>query len=158
MAKLYRMAPLRLYGTAALVFGLVAGVAFYLRAHSEWEKTYLFGAQRLRAGIPLYGPGTHGFNYPPLIALLLVPVSRWPRAVARIGWYAVNLAALLAMIRTGWRLAGGPEFGAPRWSARQHLSFVLRDRGAIHAQLPQSSADRPGYRRTGACGLRRDRC
>jgi Glycosyltransferase family 87 len=125
IAKLDRIAPLRLYGTAALVFGLVAGASFCLRVYSPWEETYLFGAQRLRAGMPLYGPGSQEFDYPPLIALLLVPVSRWPRAVARIGWYAVNLAALLAMIRTAWRLAGGPEFSAPRWSPRQHLSFVL---------------------------------
>ena len=97
---------------AALAVVIVAlGVPFVSRSHSEWDIVYVPTAAHLLAGEDIYAQ-PHGYTYPPFQSLLAVPVVGLPRTVQRLAWYAVNVLSLLAMLRGGWQLAGGPNLHA----------------------------------------------
>lgn len=53
-------------------------------------------ARALRTGSDLYGSGVHGYIYPPLVAFLLMPLSRLPVQIAALTMLCLNLAMGLA--------------------------------------------------------------
>src|SRR5205085_1098560 len=70
---------------------------------TEWEDVYLRGAQNLRTGGALYGP-TEPYTYPPFMAWASIPFTALPRMPARIAWYLVSFACLVAMACWAWKL------------------------------------------------------
>ena len=61
------------------------------------------GSEALVKGTPLYEAGKLGYIYPPLLAVLLMPLAHLPIASAALVWLAIKSAALLASIWLGAR-------------------------------------------------------
>jgi len=66
---------------------------------------YHRAAQALLAGESPYQ--VHNFDYPPLMAFLVVPLAPFPETTARRIWMALGLACLLGSAWLLWRLLGG---------------------------------------------------
>lgn len=79
-------------------------------------QSYYDAASALRMGQPIYrapAPGTVPFLYPPLFALLWVPLTWVPFATAAICWYLLNVCAWGALVVLLVRL-----FPMPSWPKR----------------------------------------
>ncbi len=61
------------------------------------------GSEALVKGTPLYEAGKLGYIYPPLLAVLLMPLAHLPIASAALVWLAIKSAAVLASIWLGAR-------------------------------------------------------
>nr|WP_269449938.1 glycosyltransferase 87 family protein [Auraticoccus cholistanensis] len=73
---------------------------------------YLRAARQLLAGTPIYDEGsTLPFLYPPVAALLAVPMTLVPLTLVQVGWVGLNVALLMATMHRlgvhGWRLSLG---------------------------------------------------
>lgn len=66
---------------------------------------YLAAARALAAGGSPYA--VHVYDYPPLVAFLVLPLAPWSDLAARWAWFAVGQAALLAAGGWTWRASGG---------------------------------------------------
>lgn len=66
---------------------------------------YYEAARALLEGRSPYS--VHNFDYPPLVALVLLPVAGLSLEVARWGWFVVSQLALLAAAWATWKAAGG---------------------------------------------------
>jgi hypothetical protein len=117
----------RPYTSLGIVAAVVLSVAFCRRHDSEWESVYLPAAERLWRGEDVYLWGG-AYLYPPFFAWAALPFLALPAAAVRPAWLAVNLACLAAMLRWGWRLAGGGPLegrpAAPTAGPREHLATL----------------------------------
>jgi hypothetical protein len=108
------------------VFALLVlpGLGGYLcqRTDSEWESVYVLAAQHLRHGEYLYHP-QDSYLYPPFAAWAALPFTTLSPAALRATWVVVNLAAVVALLRWAWRLAGGA--GEAALSRREHTAAIL---------------------------------
>lgn len=108
--------------TAVLIAALPMIVGLYVAATAfggtllPWQPTLtdlavyrLAGATLLTGGDIYHLPNSLPFLYPPFAALLAVPLSLLPTAVAEIGWTMAGVAALLLIMRRlgvrGWSLS-----------------------------------------------------
>jgi alpha-1,2-mannosyltransferase len=127
--------------SAAGVIALPVVAALYVGATTfggtfiPWQPTmvdldvYRRAGQTLLEGGDIYHlPGQLPFLYPPLAALLAVPLALLPRESAEIGWTIASALALLAVVRRcglrGWLLSivtAGIAFLVP--SVSQSLAF-----------------------------------
>ncbi len=108
----------------ALVAAAALAVSFLRHVEDgEWHRVYDRAAQRMLAGEPIHHDEQDAYAYPPLMALLTVPLSqlgiRWGLTV----WCLINLAAMAIVLRAAWRLACGPPAGT--WDRRWQLVFWL---------------------------------
>ena len=84
------------------------------KGETEFEWVYLRTARHLAAGVDIYDPGTapfRAFTYPPFMAALGLPFAAMPKTVARLAWYAANVACLVLLWRGAWTLSGGGGAG-----------------------------------------------
>lgn len=114
----FGLAVLALVGAAALSVSFLRHVE-----DGEWHRVYHRAAQRMLAGEPIHYDERDAYAYPPLMALLTIPLSQLGIRWGVIAWYLVNLGALAVMLRAAWRLAGGPPAGT--WDRRWQLVFWL---------------------------------
>lgn len=102
-----------------LLAGLwAASTTFGGGSFQPWEPmmvdldVYLRAGREVLAGTPVYeSTGRLPFLYPPLAALLAVPLLAPPLTVVQVGWTAGNVALLMAVLHRlglrGWRLSLG---------------------------------------------------
>ena len=106
-------------GAAALVTSVVVFLHFRPLGHAVFEypdlNVYREAGRRLLDGRALYatGPRTLPFTYPPFAAVLSVVFAVVPRKVAMFGFFLVNLAVLVFVLRVLFRPALAR---VPRWA------------------------------------------
>jgi hypothetical protein len=104
---------------------LVMGIFFCRRHDSEWEQVYMAAAADLWKGEDMYRMG-EAYLYPPFMALTALPFLAFPAPLPRLLWFAANVVCLTALLRWGWRLAGGGRLeGADNCNVRERLAAVL---------------------------------
>jgi hypothetical protein len=85
---------------------LILAVFFCRRQDSEWEQVYVRAAAHLWQGMDLYGM-RESYLYPPFMAVTALPFLVLASPLQRLLWFGINAVALVALLRWGWRLAGG---------------------------------------------------
>jgi hypothetical protein len=85
---------------------LVFSVGFLGRDEPEWESVFLRAAAQLWRGEDIYARGS-AYLYPPFMAWAHLPFLPLPALLKRVAWLGVNVLCLTALLRWGWRLAGG---------------------------------------------------
>jgi hypothetical protein len=111
------------YHLAAVPILLAVSISFCRRQDSEWEAVYVVAANHLRQGVDIY---TDGNSYPPFAAFTALPASFLPLSLLRPSWLLVNVICLIAMVRGGWRLAGGGALqGKTRFPVTEHAAAIL---------------------------------
>jgi hypothetical protein len=73
---------------------------------SEWITAFVKAARELVAGGDIYGDGT-SYLYPPFMALMSIPFVPLSELAARLGWFGLNIACIVGLVRSAWLLAGG---------------------------------------------------
>lgn len=117
--KLY---PFTVLGGVGL---LILAVFFCRRQDSEWEQVYVRAASHLWQGVDLYGM-RESYLYPPFMAVTALPFLVLPSLVQRLLWFVLNAVALVALLRWGWRLAGGrPLEGSQGVRMGERLAALL---------------------------------
>jgi hypothetical protein len=113
------------YTLAALVVLPVLGAYLCKRKDSEWESVYVLAAKHLGGGVYIYR-AEDAYLYPPFTAWAALPFTALPAGAMRVTWVLINLAALVAVLRWGWHLAGGGALqGRARPPRREHLAAAL---------------------------------
>jgi hypothetical protein len=113
------------YTAAGLVASAVVAVPFCLRQEPEWEQVFLGAAGRLWLGEDIYRLAD-AYLYPPFMALAALPFRLLPTLPQRAVWLLINLAGVAAMLRWGWRAAGGGRLQGPAAAPRaEHGAAVL---------------------------------
>lgn len=95
--------PFTTMGSLAL---LIVAVTFCRRQDSEWEQVYVRAAHHLWNGQDIYRMH-ESYLYPPFMAVTALPFLVLSPLAQRILWFGINAVALVALLRWGWRLAGG---------------------------------------------------
>ncbi|MGH7223829.1 MAG: glycosyltransferase family 87 protein, partial [Gemmataceae bacterium] len=104
---------------------VVVAVVFCRRHDSEWEQVYVPAAAHLWKGEDMYRV-REGYLYPPFMALTALPFLALPSALPRFVWFLVNATCLLALLRWGWRLAGGGRLeGSQDGGLRERFAALL---------------------------------
>lgn len=118
-----------------LLVVLVAIIGFapvFLRRplESDWYRCYVRAAERMQAGETIHVVEKCPYAYPPIMALLTVPLAQLPTSFGFAVWYAVNVIAIGLLLRSAWRLAGGPAWKnlTRRWSVVGVLGLLLVSR------------------------------
>jgi len=99
--------------TAWLLLALCAGLYLYRTVFVVWPFLFRmqgdFGHYRLAAGAILDGatPFAHGFDYPPLLPVLLAPIAHLPLGAARVILYLFSQACLIGAAACLVRPLGG---------------------------------------------------
>lgn len=119
---------------------LLAAVAFFLAMfwpfmrkgeQGEWRRCFLRAAHRLEARQILHWPDeVNAYAYPPAMAMLAVPLAKLPFRGSLVGWYLVNVAAMVAVVLCAWRSIGGPSLSSLKrpWSLVFWLGLLLASR------------------------------
>lgn len=111
-----------------LFFALVASVLlvqFCTRKDSEWEWVFVDAAQHLWSGQELYGQANL-YLYPPFTAWAAYPFIALPPLGLRLVWFAINLAAVIVLMRFAWILSGGAQLqGSQAIQRSEHVIFCL---------------------------------
>lgn len=95
---------------------------------SEWDETYVRAAKVLLQGGDMYRDFI-GYVYPPFSAWLTIPLTVFPPRVARAIWYVICAGCLVYVVKSSWRMAGGPRLepadGAPAASRAEQIAFLI---------------------------------
>ncbi|MCE1235360.1 MAG: DUF2029 domain-containing protein [Hyphomicrobiales bacterium] len=119
-----RIGWLPLGAIVATLFVVVVGVLMLVRPDAEWAQVFVLASRELWRGEDIYHPGTL-YLYPPFgsfLGLIFVPLPEWG---VRLGFYAVNLAAIGALALASWRLAGGERLGEPSIENRRAWTAAI---------------------------------
>jgi hypothetical protein len=104
---------------------VILAIVFCRRQDSEWEQVYVRAADHLWKGEDIYRM-RESYLYPPFMALTALPFLALPSPLPRLVWFIINATCLLALLRWGWRLAGGGRLeGSPASGNRERLAAVL---------------------------------
>lgn len=95
---------------------------------------YLAAARALAGGGSPYV--VHGFDYPPLLAFVVLPLAPLDQLTARWIWFVVGQVALLAAAWATWRAAGGGRGAALAVAATWSLGGTLAVNLAIGQSTP----------------------
>jgi hypothetical protein len=95
---------------------------------------YLAAARALAAGGSPFA--VHGFDYPPLLAFVVLPLAPFGELTARWIWFALGQAALLAAAWATWRAAGGGRAAALAVAATWSLGGTAAVNLAIGQATP----------------------
>lgn len=106
----------------AVTVGLAIGF-FRHTLDGEWNQVYARAAQRMEAGESIHYEEPNAYAYPPLMALLTIPLTKLGLHGGLTAWYLINLAAVTVLAQGAWSLAGGPPIG--RWDRRWKLACGL---------------------------------
>jgi hypothetical protein len=94
---------------------------------------YLAAARSLAAGGSPFA--VHGFDYPPLLAFLVLPLAPLDDLAARWVWFGVGQIALLAAAWGTWRAAGGGRDAALAVAA----TWALGGTAAVNVAIGQAT-------------------
>lgn len=83
---------------------------------SDWYRVFVRAACRMQRGEPIHIVDATPYAYPPLMAMLTIPLAQLPPSLGIVAWYLVSLSAMAAAFWYAWRLSGGPPLG--RWNRR----------------------------------------
>lgn len=116
--------------------GMIVGYAFvFVRnpEESDWYCCYVRAALKMQQGEPIHVVDACPYAYPPLMALLTVPLAQLPPAIAIVCWYALCVTGLGVALWYAWLLAGGPVDAIPprRWVAVGLLGLVCSMRFVV---------------------------
>lgn len=89
----------------------------------EWYNVFARAANRMLAGECIHRHEPNAYAYPPLMALVTIPLARLGMPWGLIAWYLVNMFALAVLLRAAWKLVGGPPAGT--WNGRWQWVFGL---------------------------------
>jgi hypothetical protein len=104
---------------------IALAVQTMLKRESEWLGVYVSAARAFLDGRDFYAANV-GYLYPPFQVLLAVPFLPLSNLAARAVWYGVNVVALVCLIRTAWRMAGGAELrGGGQTERRELVAFGI---------------------------------
>ena len=120
----------------SLVGAIVAAALLVplLRHDQDWVSVYMPAAERLVSGADIF---TVDFVYPPVNALLPLPFLGLPRLVAKLVWYAINLASFVVLILGAWKLGGGGRLeGGSTRSAFADCGSVFARHRPVHPASP----------------------
>jgi hypothetical protein len=121
---------------AALAVLVIVGYGFVF-AHrpeqSDWYCCYVRAALRMQQGERIHFVDPCPYAYPPLMAMLTIPLAQLPLNVGIVAWYGVSVAALAIAVVYAWRLIGGPSRGpfGGRFAAVAALGLLLSSRFII---------------------------
>src|SRR5947209_10165131 len=90
------------YTCQLIILLLVLSVPLCRRHSGDWDNVYVPAAKHIVASEIMF---QDGFVYPPVNALLAMPVISLPPIVGVIGWYAVSSVALICLVQAAWRLS-----------------------------------------------------
>ncbi|HEX4147889.1 MAG TPA: glycosyltransferase family 87 protein, partial [Pirellulales bacterium] len=96
---------------AIAALAILAGYGFVFARQpekSDWYCSYVQAALRMQRGERIHVVDACPYAYPPLMAMLTIPLARLPLGVAIVAWYAISISALAAALGFAWRLSGGP--------------------------------------------------
>jgi hypothetical protein len=115
----------RPYSATALAVLLPLAVGGLLRRDSEWDQVYVRAAHHLWRGEDIYRP-EDGYLYPPFMAWAALPFRALPGSASRAAWLLLNVACAMALVRWGWRAAGGPQLeAAAATPIAEHSAAIL---------------------------------
>lgn len=116
------------YATVTLVGLTIMGIGAVGKHSSEWDETYVRAAKLLLSGGDMYRDFI-GYVYPPFSAWVTIPFTVFPPRVARAIWYVISALCLIYIVKTSWRLAGGPRLEpadrAPAASGGEQIAFLI---------------------------------
>lgn len=113
----------------AVVFAVLA-VQSVVKADAEWAQVFVDASRKLLRGEDFLAPGTL-YLYPPfgaLVGLLFVPLPDWG---VRLAFFAVDVAAVVALAIASWRIAGGGRLDEPSRETRD--DWTIAGLGALVA-------------------------
>jgi hypothetical protein len=118
------------------VVALVVGYGFVFAREpqrSDWYCCFVRAALRMEQGQRIHIVDKSPYAYPPLMAMLTIPLAQFPAGVGIVAWYGVSLATLALAAWYAWRLIGGPthERLAGRWAAVAALAILCSMRFII---------------------------
>lgn len=104
----------RLVGRAAMVIVVVAYGFVFAREpeRSDWYRCFFRAAERMQAGETIHIVEDRPYAYPPIMALMTVPLAKLGISGGIVAWYLVNVVALVVLWRTSWRLLDSPPLHA----------------------------------------------
>ena len=120
-----------LIAAAVYLVGNGIQLLFARAASSEWEQVFVYSANVLIHGGDIYAPGinqfqlNHPFTYPPFHALLAIPFTFLPQFLSRLGWFIVQIFALTALWKLGWKISGGRPLTRGRWNITEAAICIL---------------------------------
>jgi len=121
--KAYRLATRHpVYLIAAPIF-LGLGVQALTKRGAEWLDVYVPAARALLRGGDIYAEGT-SYLYPPFAALIAIPFAPLPNLLIRLGWYVINILAIVLLARSAWSISGGSRLEFTNVTDRREW-FVL---------------------------------
>ena len=107
---------------------VVMGIFSVCRHSTEWDEVYLRSAKVLLEGKNFYREFV-GFTYPPFPAWVTIPFVYLPTRVARGAWFTICAGSLVYLLKSSWRLAGGPRLepgaGAPAVAGREIAASLI---------------------------------
>ncbi len=107
MNRFFRHILAHPYTAVSLVALTIMGIVAVGKHTSEWDETYLVAAKSLLRGGDMYRDFI-GYVYPPFSAWLMIPFTVFPPRVARAIWYVISALCLVYIVKSSWRMAGGP--------------------------------------------------
>lgn len=135
-ASAWRRGDLALLALFAAVYAAhqVVWPASHLPSQTGDVANYLAAARALAAGGSPFV--VHGFDYPPLLAFVVLPLAPFDQLTARWLWFAVGQAALLAAAWATWRAAGGGRQAALAVAATWSLGGTVAVNLAVGQATP----------------------
>jgi hypothetical protein len=99
---------------AAVVIAVVAYGFVFAREpeRSDWYRCFFRAAERMQAGETIHIVEDRPYAYPPIMALMSVPLVKLGVSGGIVAWYLVNVAALVVLWRTSWSLLDAPPLQA----------------------------------------------
>ncbi|HEY5311343.1 MAG TPA: glycosyltransferase family 87 protein [Pirellulales bacterium] len=115
--------------TLVAVVVLLVGYGFVFAREpqrSDWYCCFVRAALRMQHGQPIHIVDKTPYAYPPLMAMLTIPLAQLPTGVGIVAWYVVSLVTLAIALWYAWRLIGGPTHGRlrGRWAAVAALGLL----------------------------------
>ena len=125
----------------AIIYLLGNGVQFIFSRQdsSEWEQVFVRAARQLIDKGDIYATPIvtstrpspelfqllHPFTYPPFQAIIAMPFAFLPPLLSRIGWFLVQVAALVTLWQLSWRITGGRRLNDGHWTASEAAICIL---------------------------------
>ena len=136
MLKILTNRRLALAAAVLTAIGLVVGYGVVFARHpldSDWYRVFVRAALRMQHGEPIHIVNANPYAYPPLMAMLTIPLAQLPVNVGIVAWYLVSITALAIAWWHAWRLSGGPTSGRldRRWAGVGGLALLCSMRFVI---------------------------
>jgi hypothetical protein len=136
MISIFSRCRMATAATVVAVAALLVGYGFVFAREpqrSDWYCCYVRAALRMQQGQRIHMVDASPYAYPPLMAMLTIPLAQFPAGVGIVAWYVVSIMALAIAAWYAWRLIGGPTHGplAGRWAAVAALALLCSMRFII---------------------------